>query len=76
MNRNLIKFLLILLLTFNVLSIDAKNYIVFRIDDMGIDDFEIYYELLPMFEKYDMKLTIGVVPFGLHNAIQNRESVK
>ena len=70
MNRNLIKFLLILLLTFNVLSIDAKNYIVFRIDDMGIDDFEIYYELLPIFEKYNIKLTIGVVPMALNNAIK------
>lgn len=76
MYRNLIKLFLIILFLFNLLSVDSKNYIVFRIDDMGIDDFEIYYELLPMFEKYDMKLTIGVVPFGLHNAIQTGEVSK
>jgi len=38
-------------------------YISFRIDDCGIDSFEIYENILPLFSKYKIPLTLGVVPF-------------
>lgn len=38
-------------------------YVAFRIDDYGIDNFEVYKHIIPVFNKYNIPLTVGVVPF-------------
>ncbi len=57
----------------NTLSAYSQNYVVFRIDDMGLDDFNVYYQILPLFEKNNAKLTIGVVPIAMQQSIDKGE---
>lgn len=41
--------------------------ICFRIDDYGIDDLSLYKKLIPVFNKQNIPLTMGVVPFVKEN---------
>lgn len=54
--------LLLLVLMFAEVS-SQRIYLSFRIDDYGIDSLEIYKKIVPVFIKYNIPLTIGVVPF-------------
>lgn len=65
--------LIIFLSLCSTLSAYSQNYVVFRIDDMGLDDFNVYYQILPLFEKYNAKLTIGVVPIAMQQSINKGE---
>lgn len=56
--------LIILLINFQI--VQGNNvYVAFRIDDLGIDDIDVYKKILPLFDSYGIPLTIGVVPFKL-----------
>ena len=61
-------FLILILLFFNSYYIQSyaspnQAYIIFRLDDCGIDDFSMYPDLFEIFNKNNVPLVVGVTPF-------------
>lgn len=71
MIKTLFKYFLIglLLIVIDSKYVIANVYIAFRIDDMGIDNFNFYRKIIPIFNKYHIKLTIATVPKGFNDQI-------
>jgi peptidoglycan/xylan/chitin deacetylase (PgdA/CDA1 family) len=71
------KLKVIFLIVFAIMKVFTQTNIIFRIDDFGIDDEEIYPKLFKIFEKNNIKLVVGVVPFksdsGKFSGLTNRQ---
>lgn len=69
--KKYIKFVLVIILFFQIADCEIfaaiqerqPFYIVFRVDDFGIDEVAVYQQIIPFFQQQKIPLTIGVVPF-------------
>jgi peptidoglycan/xylan/chitin deacetylase (PgdA/CDA1 family) len=65
--------LIILLTHFSSFSQNNNIHVIFRIDDFGRDNEEFYPPLFDLFEKYNAKIVLAVVPFHHKTGLTDRQ---
>ena len=57
--------LFIILLSILITSLFGENIVALRMDDYGLNDYEFNKKLFELHEKYNVPLSVGVIPFAI-----------